>query len=417
METLWDSEELRGLAANPAVPPHLLDVFVAHANGRLAYLLADRDDLSAEQVRALVDRIPEAGEFAGSVAGVLLTRGLVDPAELPTADPQVALRVASADPALIRWLAGHPDPAVRVDLAKHVDQLPADVVDQLAHDPVEEVRDGLVKNPSTPLAMLVDLVTHPDMIVRWDLAARPDLPHSAYERLSTDPIPGVRYAVAANPAVPESILCALAANADRDTRRELARNPVIPLDLLASMAASTRIGPTLLPRIAAASDAELRVLAGSTTMQVRMLVAERADLPADLMELLVADPDASVVRSLVANPVLTADQLWELDTRHGPRLYSRTARNPNCPVELLRHMADNGETVRKVYRDIAKHPNADADLLALCLRDERARPHAARNPNLPVETILELLGDWTVAGAAAANPSLPERVMVELLSP
>jgi hypothetical protein len=366
VETLWDSEELRGLAANPAVPSHLLDDLVARVNGRLAYLLAKRDDLSAEQVRALVERIPEAGEFAGSVAGVLLTRGLVEPAELPTTDPQVALRVASAgaDPALIRWLAGHPDPAVRVDLAKDVDQLPADVVGQLAHDPVEEVRDGLVKNPSTPLAMLVDLVAHPYMTVRWDLAARPDLPHWAYERLSTDPIP-VRYAVAANPVVSESILRAMAEVADRYARHELAQNPVIPLDLLAGMAASTRIGPTLLPRIAAASDAELRVLAGSTTMQVRMLVAERPDPPADLIELLVADRDAGVVRSLAANPLLTADQLWAVATRYGPRLYPRTA----------------------------------------------------RNPNLPVETILELLGDWTVAEAAAANPSLPERVMAELLGP
>jgi hypothetical protein len=79
-------------------------------------------------------------------------------------------------------------------------------------------------------------------------------------------------------------------------------------------------------------------------------------------------------------------------------------------------MARDGETVRKVYREIAKHQNADADLLlSFCIDDERARPHAARNPNLPVETILELLGDWTVAGAAAANPSLPERVMAELL--
>jgi hypothetical protein len=383
VETLWDSEELRGLAANPAVPSHLLDDFVARANGRLAYLLADRDDLSAEQVRALVDRIPEAGEFAGSVAGVLLTRGLVDPADLPTTDPQVALRVAKqpgADPALIRWLAGHPDPAVRVVLAKDVDQLPADVVDQLAHDLVEEVRDGLVKNPSTPLAMLVDLVAHPHMTVRWDLAARSDLPHWAYERLSTDPVPGVRYAVATNPVVSESILRAMAEVADRYARHELAQNPVIPLDLLASMAASTRIGPTLLPRIAAASEAELRVLAGSTTMQVRMLVAERPDLPADLIELLVADPDAGVVRSLAANPLLTADQLWAVATRYGPRLYPRTASNPNCPVDLLRHMAANGETVRKVYREIAKHLNADAGLLALCLQDERARPHAARNP-------------------------------------
>jgi hypothetical protein len=195
----------------------------------------------------------------------------------------------------------------------------------------------------------------------------------------------------------------------------VAQNPAIPLDLLVSIAGTVRIGPTLLPRIANATDQELRQLATSRIMQVRMLVAERNDLPDDLITLLVADPDPGVGKSIVTNPALTAEQMWELVIRHGPRVYPRAARNPNCPPELLRHIARNAQSVQKAYRVIARHPRAEADMLMLCLQDAQARRVAAGRPNLPAEAIVELLADPDTAEAAAANPALPVAVMAELL--
>jgi hypothetical protein len=54
----------------------------------------------------------------------------------------------------------------------------------------------------------------------------------------------------------------------------------------------------------------------------------------------------------------------------------------------------------------------------LCLRDDQARPTAARHHALLVDTIIELLDDPTlqVAMSAAANPSLPCSGMEALLN-
>lgn len=435
----YRSAQLRGLAHNPALPPDLLDRFVAEADGKLVLSLVQRDDLTAEHLRVLVTR---AGE---SATAVLLARGLIDPAAVPTEDPWMGLMVAEqpgADPELVRALARHPEPLVRAALAERVSRLPSDVVDLLAHDqafsvvlavarwqPIspelaEELRrqadddidHALVNNPSTPPGVLVGLVDHPSDLLRWQLASRPDLPHRVYERLAKDHIPGVRYEVAANAATAESLLRELAAaEPDRETRRQLAHNPVIPLDLLVSLAATTRIGPTLVARVDTATDAELRTLAASTTKQVRMLVAERPGLPIDLVHLLAADAETNVVKSIAPNLAITGERLRELVAKHGPRLYPRAARNPNCPPDLLHDMARDGELGTRAHVTIADHPNANADTLLLCLRDPVARRHAATHPNLPPDKIVELLDDPEVAEAAAANPSLPVRVMAELV--
>lgn len=435
----YRNARLLGLAHNPALAPELLDRMVAEADEKLVLSLVQRDDLTAEHLRVLVTR---AGE---SATAVLLARGLLDPAAVPTEDPWLALVVAEqpgADPELVRALARHPEPLVRAALVERVEWLPRDVVDLLAHDPAftvvlavtrfqpispelaEELRrqddvdidHALVNNPSTPPEVLVGMVGHSDDVVRWQLASRTDLPHEAYEQLAKDHIPGVRYSVAANSSVRESLLRELAAaGPDREMRRQLAHNPVVPLDLLVSLAATTRIGPTLVSRVATASDAELRTLAASTTKQVRMLVAQRPDLPVDLVHLLAADDETNVVKSIVPNPVVTGERLRELVTRHGPRLYPRAARNPNCPSDLLHDMARDDRIARRAYVPIAGHPNATADTLLLCLRDPVARRHAAKHPNLPPETIVELLDDPELAELAAANPALPVRVMAELL--
>jgi hypothetical protein len=365
---LVHSPQLCGLANNPALLPSLLEGFVELADEELSYDLTQRQDLTSEQERALAARMPV----------IELDPDVVPPEQDPTT--------------------------------------PAEVLVELSRRGDAVIDAGLAGNPATPPDVTARLVGHAVDFVRWQLADRTDLPMWAYERLATDAIPGIRWHIAANPTTPEAVLRRTAStDTSREMQRHLVRNPSIPLDLLVETAGTARISPTLLPRIANATVDELRRLAASRVMQVRMLVAEREDLPNDLVTLLVADPDPGVGKSIVANPALTAEQMWQLVTRHGPRLYPRAARNPNCPPELMRHIARNAQSVRKAYRVIAKHPRAEADTLLLCLQDQEARRHAARHPNLPPDTIVELLADADVAEAAAANPSLPVTTMAGLL--
>jgi len=365
---LKHSPQLCGLAENPSLPASLLARFVELADEELSWDLSRRDDLSPAQISVLAARAP-----------------VVD------RDPEVT--PPERDPGTL--------PAVLVELSRRNDV---------------DVDAGLAGNPATPAEVLARLVAHPAEWVRWQLVHRQDLPEWAYERLATDAMPGIRWDTAANPAVPAWLQRRMAADdTSREMHRRLAQNPAIPLDLLVSIAGTVRIGPTKVPRIANATDDELRQLATSRIMQVRMLVAEREELPDDLITLLVDDHDPGVAKSIVTNPALTAEQMWDLVTRHGSRLYPRAARNPHCPPDLMRHIARNAQSVQKAYRVIARHPRAEADMLLLCLRDPDARRHVARHPNLPAATIVELLADPHTAEAAAANPALPAAVMAELL--
>ncbi|MEV4601324.1 hypothetical protein AB0K15_28475 [Amycolatopsis sp. NPDC049253] len=269
---------------------------------------------------------------------------------------------------------------------------------------------------ATPLDEVIALLDHNSMIFRWTLAGLPDLPRGPRKRLATDRTAGVRADLAANPAVvSESILRELANDEYADVRRSVAHNPSVPLDVLTHLAESTRIGPNLLARVMAATDEELRLLAVSQSARVRMLVAQRTALPADVFEVLVKDNDIRVVKGIAPHPALSADRLRALAARHGPSLFRMLATNPHCDPELLHHVARNA-TARRTYRAIAEHPNTRAETLLLCLGDDVARRGAAEHPNLPTDVLIELVEDPSLARHAVANPSLPVEVMERLIA-
>ncbi|MGW1212634.1 hypothetical protein ACWD5F_23775 [Streptomyces sp. NPDC002499] len=282
---------------------------------------------------------------------------------------------------------------------------------------VHDVREAALRNPATPTQAVVGFADHPSMLLRWTLAARSDLPQEVYRRLAADPTPGVRADLAGNPAIDDDLIRVLADDRGHDVRRSLAHNEHVPIDVLVHLAGVTRIGPTLLPRIAAASLAEVRELARSANPAARMLVAQRRDLRPEVRDALAADPDAKVVKSIAPHPGLTEAQLRAMVDRHGVRVLAKVATNPDASPALLEDLTRHEPPVRKAFREIARHRNATARALLACLADAQARRTAAGHPALPVPVIVELLADtdWQVVEAAAANPSLPLAVMSELV--
>ncbi|PMR58798.1 hypothetical protein C1A38_22775 [Verrucosispora sp. ts21] len=487
--------ELRsGLARNPALPASLVEQLAALGDASVCLELADRDDLSGDQIRLLARR----GD--AQVVIRLLSRGLLPPDEVDHPDPPVVIAMADIAPVPDDWarrLAASPDPAIRGALATTT-HLPADVVAALTDDPDVEVVaeaatspkisdtlaeqlathphlsvrralacnehapshllvalaerrapaaelcpacdgsghwvaerwscDGrhqdalhdldyaLTLNPRTPAETVSRFTVHPSIQVRWRLAVRTDLPQGAYRALAQDPTPGVRGDVAANPAIDEALMRAMADGTTYDVRRRLAHNPAVPLDVLAELAASAKIGPTLLPRIAAATPAEISELAASSVPAVRMLLAAQHDLPRQIIDQLAGDRDAKVLNALATNPALSGAQLRTVVAAHDRRVAARAAGNPSCPPDLLIQLAQQTPPVQKALRRVAAHPNAPAEALLACLADEQARRIAASHPALPAQTIVQLLTDanTSVAAAAAANPSLPAAVMHDL---
>lgn len=297
------------------------------------------------------------------------------------------------------------------------DLLPRASCDGSHESTMHDMQQAALRNTATPTEAVVGFADHPSMLLRRALAARPDLPSEVCGRLAADPTPGVRADLAENPAIDDALIRALADDRGHDVQRRLAHNPHVPLDVLTHLAGAIKIGATLLPRIAAASPAEVEELAQSPNPAARMLLAQRRDLPAEIRDALATDPDAKVVKSVAPNPGLSEAQLRAMVDRHGVRVVAKVAANPDATPALLEDLTRHQPSVQKAFREVARHRNATAPALLACLADKQARPIAARHPALPPPAIVELLTDtdWQVVEAAAANPSLPLAVVSDLV--
>ena len=353
------AEVRAGVAGNPATPPHVLaGLITTHWRG-------DTDGPP--------EAIPGPRQ---TVAG----RSTVDP--LPEDTPVARTSLPESCAVCVR----HPVPFVHDPGCPllHCD-LPAGAACDGTHQSViHSLIHRAVDNSATPVEAAIRLARHPSPIVRRALAARADLPAEVAESLAADPIPGVRTAVAENPALPEAAIRRLAA----DGCHAVLHNPSVPIDVLAQ---ARKTGATLLPRIAVTGPDEVRELAESRNPQLRRLVAERRDLPPEIRDRLAADPDASVVTAVAPHPGLPVDLMRDMVARHGARVIARLASNPDAPADLLLDLARHMPSARKALREIARHPNAPAAALEICLTDARARPIAAAHPSLPADRFADLL--------------------------
>ncbi|MFF5486566.1 hypothetical protein [Streptomyces virginiae] len=440
---------LCGLAANPALPPELVDRLLtlalreARADPEsqfaddLLHGLADRADLRHDQILELA---AHSDTMARHLAyGGTLDAADVDPGSMPNAAVAL-LDERRGNLAWARFLATHPDAQIRWKLAS-CPGLPQDAVDLLAADPDEEVvrelalwtdspvtarlalhpdpevRLSVSANLSTPLEAVLALAEDPELPLKWALSERTDLPQALYARLVAESHPGLRIAFARNPGIGQELIRVLAADPEIEVRRAVAEHPYVPLDLLSELVVGDRAAWNALPRIAAATPAELTELAGSRHAAVRMLVAQRRDLPPHLREALAVDADASVVRAIAPHPGLSEESLRAMVARHGVQVLAAVAANPDASGPLLEYLTQHRPGVRRVLKEVAEHPHATGPALLACLADRTSRPRAAAHPALPPEAITELLSDedHQVAEAAAGNPSLPRTVMVELV--
>ncbi|MGW1497226.1 hypothetical protein ACWCQW_01305 [Streptomyces mirabilis] len=401
-------ERREKLAACPGLPPDVTDTLAADSE---ITVVAELALWTTPDMAARLARHPHA-EVRRAVAANVAT---------PPAVLEMLLTGDGLPPAR-RCLVCDRERTPAAHTRPHQHQHPADDLPPGAfctgshESTVHDMWRQALSNPATPVRAAAGFAGHSSALLRWSLAARPDLPPEVGGRLADDPLPGTRADLAENPAVDATHLRALATDASPDVRRSLAHNPRVPLDLLTSLAGTTKIGATLLPRIAAATPAEVESLATSPDPAVRMLLAARRDLPPAIRDALAADTDAKVLKSIAPHPGLSEVRLRDMIDRHGVHVLAKVATNPDASPSLLEHVTRHDPPVQKAFREVARHRNATAPSLLACLTDRQARPMAAAHPSLPVPVIVELLGDAEerVAQAAAANPSLPPAVMLKL---
>ncbi|MFF2523271.1 hypothetical protein [Streptomyces liangshanensis] len=419
---------LCGLAANEALPPHLVDRLIAVADTEVAEALAVRPDLRHEQAVALVAR-------DGETAQRLAYEGRLTAADIdPGTHPDAALALLDrreGRPEWARLLATHPRVAYRASLAACAG-LPSDVVETLATDPDvrvvaelalwttadtaaalarhphAEVRRAVAANEATPPAVLAALITGEGLPpARWCLVCareRPPFVHPAScPRRDCDLRPGdscdgshdstvhlMRQMALRNPATPTRAVVGFADHPSSRLRRDLAARPDLP--------------PEVSERLAA-----------DAAPAVRADLARNPAIGGPLIRAMAGDPDQDVRRALAHHPHVPLDVLGRLagTTRLGPALLPRIATASPYEVEELTSSPD--PEVRMLLARRRDLPAGIRDRLAAD-PDAKVANSVAPHPGLSEATLRATVGRHgvQVVAAVATNPDVTPALLEEL---
>ena len=191
-----DMMALKGLATNPNTPVDVLEVL----SDRREPILDGPLSLNPACPAETLVRIYETGHSAQEESDL----------KRIAAHPN-----APAD--LINRLAGEPWEDVREIVAENP-LLSPETMRRLASDPADSVRYALADNPRLPLDILGILASDPDFEVRCKIARNDNTPLNVLRQLAFDPDSEVRYEVASSRKTPLDILRDLSEDVDADVR-------------------------------------------------------------------------------------------------------------------------------------------------------------------------------------------------------
>lgn len=236
-------ERREKLAACPGLPSDVVDTLAADPE---VGVVAELALWTTPEVAARLAAHPHA-EVRRAVAGNEATPPAVLAALVTGAGLPAALRCLVCDREETSFV--HESQCARIGC----DLPPGASCDGSHESTVHDMRQAALRNPATPVEVVVGFADHPSMLLRWALATRQDLPPQVSARLASDPAPGIRAELAENPALDDALIRALADDHDPDVRRTIAHHPRVPLDVLTALARTAGTGATLVPRIAACS--------------------------------------------------------------------------------------------------------------------------------------------------------------------
>ncbi|MGW7428449.1 hypothetical protein ACWGIN_02765 [Streptomyces sp. NPDC054861] len=418
---------LSGLAANPALPPDLVDRLIAVADDDLAADLAARPDLTRAQAVALVSRHEESAWY---LAQGKVTAADIDPARLPLA-ALALLGQGAGPPEWARLFAS--DPAVeRRERLAACPGLPADVVETLAADadarvveelalwttpetaaglathPYAEVRRAVAVNEATPPAVLAALLTGDGLppaercrvcdreetpFVHDPHCPRPDCdlpPDASCDGSHRSALHAVREAALRNPATPAEAVVAFTDDPSPLRRSALAARSDLPAEVYARLAedASPLVRADLAGNPAIA-PAVMRVLATDRADEVRRAVAHHPRVPLDTLASLAGGTRIGAglpPRVAAASPA----EVERLAASPDPAVRMLVARRRDLPAAVRDALATDPDA--KVVASLAPHPG---------LSEARLRAMADRHGG-------------RVAAAVASNPDAPPALLEDL---
>ncbi|MGW6981305.1 PE-PGRS family protein [Streptomyces sp. NPDC054932] len=257
-----------GLARNPYLDPDLVEVLAADPDDDVRLAVSTRPELTEEQRSAVrVDIDPRL--IRRPIPWVVALHGDAEAMRRLAVSPHLLLRstVAMAPrlpPDVVERLARDEDRVVRLFLAEHCDDAPADMLlevwqwwngslstpdrpyghpnfprrDLLRHadDPHPRLRQLALDDPDSTPALVERFSRDGDAEVRLRAATDPRLSPDSVVRMLDDPDGGVRAVAARHPRVPVPVLIGLLE--DGATAEAAARNPALPVAVMERMTAA-----------------------------------------------------------------------------------------------------------------------------------------------------------------------------------
>ena len=380
---------IQEVAKNPHAPVNILRQAAQQDNSYTLKLVAENPNTPIDLLRDLIlnrgkDGVREAALKNSNLdrfAAYQIQLELQEREETVKATQELAKRPNSPY-ALATVLEGDRNAKL---IAARSPKTPIHVLQQLAKDPDETVRQVVLQNPNLPLKSLLELTQDKSVNVRLSLAykaPRQTTPVQLLERLAQDESEIVRARVAEHPDTPVELLVRLANDPSREVKNKLIGNPNTPVTVLMHLGLTENLvnyrNPNTPGEVLA--HAVNRILSDFHQNDIRWSGLESTNKP--LIELLKHPPKGSQ---------MPASTLQQLASHHYPPVRYRVASHPNTPTSALEQLAHDSYV--PTLRALVDNPNTPPHILEQLANtpDLTTRLSIARNPNTPARVLAQIV--------------------------
>ena len=401
---------LENLAKNPVTPPDILERVALKADSRALEKLFKHPALDALAVYRINLKLEEQKQLQK--------------------DRQTMLR-RSDSPYALAQLAENGERDFRIKAARN-SKTPVSVLERFARDSDEGLRQAVASNPKLPLNICLELTRDSDFEVRLNLInpfSRGNNKQTAVpvlEALANDESDSIRELVAENPYTPVEVLVKLANDSSKRVKEKIISNPNTPVEILERLGLSEGIVNQRNPKTPGSvlARAVARMRGRDKLAAFIKHPVEGSQMPAETLEQL-ASHNYCIVRSRVAShPNTPANVLRLLANDDYSATRCAVSKNPNTPADVLEPMLRREDMKDSLYTTICLHlagrRDAPASLLELLASNiyAGARQIVARRSDTPLTALERLVATEShefVLKGLTRNPSLTPELLARLV--
>ncbi|MBD2166961.1 hypothetical protein H6G04_21455 [Calothrix membranacea FACHB-236] len=452
-----EKNTLEQLAKNPKTPPHLLEKLAQSSNPIIRRYVAINLSTPVEiLIRLTEDEEQQVRDYALQNPHVPILEAhrqiqlgiyqlfLAETKAEETKNAHKLMARRTGSPYALAQVVEKGDRNSKLTAARS-NKTPIQVLQQLAKDADEAVRQAVSQNANLPLHNLLELARDPSMNVRSNLAYKPShsktpTPIQLLEILAQDESERIRARIAEHPDTPVEILVRLANDSSREVKTKLIANPNTPTTILNRLGLEENLvnqrnpntpGIVLAQAVKSMSSKNLAdfikhpvkgsqmpaetlaQLATHTDSSVRYRVASHPNTPATVLRQLARDSYVATVRAVASN-LNTSPETLEVLASH-PDFTTRldVVRNPNTPPRALSQIVQSTQ-------NSGNTPNQTVDMLKSAFPGNHndVLRSIAGNPRTPIEA-LEILARREFVGAtpdpqALIPPTTNDEIMRSL---